>query len=211
MIFPTFTASTTSFDCSFEKQLLASIQNEKEMRANAALEREERARLREQDQASRPRASTTPSPNGRPQESPLQQVSLSSLQPYPPQRSLYPQLPSSPVQSSVKDEVFLELVNENFEPECIQRGFVLFPITDKSKLLDAVKTFAGLRSSGVPEPQIIEAYTILNGDISLVPKFIQSFQKLKEFGFPDNKIKEALFHCIGDYEASARYLVEEHS
>jgi len=191
MEFPNLAASTVSFDCSWEKQLITAILNEKETRSRVISEREERLK-----QGSRP-------------PSVLTTTSLTPPFPVGEPNGLYPRIiTNGPVVPSVKDEVFLELVNENFDPELIKRGFVLFPISDRSKLTMTVRVYAGLAAGGTPEGLIVEAYNILNGDMVLVPKFIQSYHRLMEFGFPDSKIKEALLQCKCEYEASVQYLVE---
>jgi len=109
---------------------------------------------------------------------------------------------------SLANEIMSELSAENFSPDLISRGIVLFQIKDKAEMKVAVRTFAGHVSRGVPEQLFIDVYNSLNKDISLVPKFLDSFRKLSEIGFPETKIKEALMHCKCDYETAAQYLVE---
>jgi len=97
---------------------------------------------------------------------------------------------------------------EKFPKEQIKHALLLYD-NDFSKALEFLQECEKLlRTLGVQQEQILDAFSMFNNNIKQASEYLTTYKKLKEFGFDDVKIKEALVMCNNDHEKSVQYLLE---
>ncbi|KND05196.1 uncharacterized protein SPPG_00856 [Spizellomyces punctatus DAOM BR117] len=105
-------------------------------------------------------------------------------------------------------DTFLRITQMGFSHEAVERG-IINHARDEKKILDFAIAFEEHRHAGFKGDDIQVAIGLYDHDIAKERTFLEAYTALAEFGFPRERIREALVMKNNDRDQALDYLMQE--